>query len=179
LLPRLEDFRKLVDDAAQETNVEDYFDRPNASKYLVVYNMAQDSIAVQIIDEMQQLSSRLLVRNQDLYGKYDRQMAEASVRMNISIPLTALLLLAIRLSSLPIWSQLLLTILTLAFGFMLLRQGFLRAISARDVIVQALAIGEVQSRYLSSEKTPDGVPKEPAEREEPAPHQIKDSSSAQ
>jgi hypothetical protein len=32
---------------------------------------------------MQQLASRLLVKNQDLYGRYDRQMAEASVRMNI------------------------------------------------------------------------------------------------
>jgi hypothetical protein len=118
----------------------------------VVRRMAQESIAASVIDEMQQLASRLLVRNQDLYGKYDRQMAEASVRINISVPLTLMLVLAVWLSSLPLWSQVLLTLLSLAFGFMLLRQGFLRAMSARDVIVQALAIGEVESRYVPSEE---------------------------
>jgi hypothetical protein len=117
------------------------------------YEMALDTIAVSIVDEMQQLASRLLVKNQDLYGRYDRQAAEASVRMNISIPLTVLLLLLIWLSKLPLWPQLVLALLSLAFGFMLLRQGLLREMSARDVIVQALAIGEVESRNVPSEES--------------------------
>jgi hypothetical protein len=123
-----------------------------AEEHLLKKEIAADHIIAQIVQEMQQLASRLLVKNQDLYGKYDRQMAEASVRMNVSIPLTVLLVLASWLSGFPIWLRIGPTVVALAFGFMLLRQGFLRAVSARDVIVQALVIGEVESRYLPEEK---------------------------
>jgi hypothetical protein len=109
----------------------------NSEKHLR-NNMAADAFIADVIGEMQQLASRLLVRNQDLYGRYDRQMAEASLRMNVSIPLTVLLVLGTWLSGLPLWMRIALTLVSLSFGFMLLRQGFLRAISARDVIVQAL-----------------------------------------
>jgi hypothetical protein len=122
--------------------------------------MAADTIIIAIVREMQQLASRLLVKNQELYGKYDRQMAEASVRMNVSIPLTVLLLLATWLSHLAIGVRAVLSVAALAFGFMLLRQGLLRAMSARDVILQALVIGQVESRYLPSEAST----KKPAEK---------------
>jgi hypothetical protein len=135
--------------------------------YLSLRNeMAADIVMFRIVEEMQQLASRLLVKNKDLYGKYDRQMAEASLRMNVSIPLTVLLVLVIWLSGLPIWLRLALTVPTLAFGFMLLRQGFLRAVSARDAIVQALTIGEVQSRYIPEEESTESSAEEPAERKE-------------
>jgi hypothetical protein len=124
--------------------------------------MACDWIISDIIQEMQQLASRLLVKNENLYGKYDRQMAEASVRMNVSLPLTALLLLAVWLSNLAVWLQLVLTLITLAFGFVLLRQGFLRAISARDVIVQALTIGQVKSRHIPTDESTESFDQKPA-----------------
>jgi hypothetical protein len=112
-----------------------------------------DAIIIEIIREIPQLASRLLVSSQDLYGKYDRQMGEASVRINVSIPLTVLLILANWLSDdLPVWLQLALTFVSIAFGFTLLRQGFLRAVSARDTIVQALVIGQVESRYIPPEQ---------------------------
>jgi hypothetical protein len=123
-----------------------------------------DSIIFQIVQEIQQLASRLLVKNQDLYGRYDRQMAEASVRMNVSIPLTALLVLVTWLSSFSVWLRIALTLVAVIFGFMLMRQGFLRAVSARDVIVQALVIGEVESRYMREEEPTES----PAEEEEHA-----------
>jgi hypothetical protein len=115
-----------------------------------------DNIIYSIVQEMPQLASRLLVKNKDLYGKYDRLMAEASVRMNVSIPLTIMLGLAIWLSNLPLWIQLVLSVSALGFGYMLLRQGFLRAISARDVIVQALVISELESRYLPAKPPTEG-----------------------
>jgi hypothetical protein len=102
----------------------------------------------EIVEEMPQLASRLLVKNKELYGRYDRLMAEATLRINVSIPLTVVLALATWLSSLPILLRAILTIIIATFGFLLLRQGILRARSARAVIVQALAINEVDSRYL-------------------------------
>jgi hypothetical protein len=126
---------------------------------------------------MQQLASRLLVKNKELYGKYDRHMAEASVRVNVSIPLTVLLALATWLSDFPVWLCLSLTLVAIAFGFMLLRQGLLRAVSARDVIVQALVIGEVESRHM-----PTGAStKRPGENldGEPMRGPVEDRSSAQ
>jgi hypothetical protein len=128
---------------------------------------AADTIIYQIVQEMPQLASRLLVKNQDLYGKYDRQMAEASVRMNVSIPLTVLLALAVWLSDLSVWLRVSLTLFAVGFGYMLLRQGFLRAMSARDVVVQALVIGQVESRYIPSEESTDRPAERTPERKEP------------
>jgi hypothetical protein len=151
-------------------------------KLAAAYEMATDVIIFQVVQEIQQLASRLLVKNKDLYGKYDRLMAEASVRMNVSIPLTLMLSLAIWLSGLALWLRLALTVVAIGFGYMLLRQGFLRAMSARDVVVQALTIGEVQSRYVPSEevdeasKSPD---KEPVRFKEPMQDQSEDRPSAQ
>jgi hypothetical protein len=181
VVPEADDFYKLASNAADKRASEIPMSNSSGllqvSNNIIIYHMAHESIAVSIIDEMQQLASRLLVKNQDLYGKYDRQMAEASVRMNISIPLTVLLLTVVWLSTLPLWSRLVLTLLSLAFGFMLLRQGFLRAMSARDVIVQALAIGEVESRYVPSEETARS--EEPSRPKEPPQDQIGDRPAAQ
>jgi len=91
--------------------------------------MAMEIVMSEIVQEIQQLASRLLVEHQDLYGKYDRQMTEASVRINVAVPLTVMLLLATWLAGLSCWLRIVLTLVILAFGFMLLRQGFLRAIS--------------------------------------------------
>jgi hypothetical protein len=133
----------------------------------LAYEMLTDVRISRIIGEMPQLASRLLVKNKDLYGKYDRLMAEASVRMNVSIPLTVMLSLAIWLSHFPIGLRLALTVAALGFGYMLMRQGFLRAVSARDVIVQALTIGEVQSRHLSPEESTEVPADKAPKRKEP------------
>lgn len=118
-------------------------------------NLDSYSTIAQIIREMPQLASRLLVKNKDLYGKYDRLMAEASLRMNVSIPLTVLLIAAIWMSDFFIWLQTTLTLPTLVFGSLLLRQGLLRMVSARDVIAQALTIDEVQSRHVPTDEVTD------------------------
>jgi hypothetical protein len=130
--------------------------------------MAADVIILNIVEEMQQLASRLLVKNQELFGKYDRQMAEASLRMNVSIPLTVLLVLAAWLSGFTVRLQIGLTLIAFVFGFILLRQGFLRAVSARDIIVQALVIGEVESRYMPLEKATKSLTEEPARSKQPS-----------
>jgi hypothetical protein len=126
------------------------------------YDLRVDQIIDKIILEMQQLASRLLVKSKDLFSKYDRHMAEAAVRINVSKPLTLLLILASVLSGIPIWLRIMLPFVALALGFILLRQGFLRAVSARDVIAQALAIGEIGSRHVPPQKHTEERPKEPA-----------------
>ena len=131
-----------------------------------VNQFAGDQIIGLIIREMPQLASRLLVKNKDLYGKYDRHMAEAAVRINVSIPLTLLLILATWFSGTPIWLRLVLTIIVSILGFMLIRQGFLRKISAQDTIVQALIINEIESRHIPPEKLADEGPEEPSASKE-------------
>ena len=126
------------------------------------WQIAADRIIYKVITEMRQLASRLLTKNKDLYGRYDRFVAEAAVRINVSIPLTLLLTLAIWLSGLPTWLQSLLTIAVLVLGIMLLRQGFRRMVSARDVIAQALVIEEIYSRYIDNQgSATDGPSDEP------------------
>jgi hypothetical protein len=110
-----------------------------------------DKIVAAVAEEMTQLASRLLVKNKDLYARYDKFTAEAALRINVSIPLASLLIVATLLSSLPLWLKSVLIVLALAFGFLLCRQGILRAASARDVIAQALIIDELQSRHIPPE----------------------------
>jgi hypothetical protein len=142
--------------------------RARGRRYDLRTDLLADQVIYRIIIEMPQLASRLLVKNKDLYGQYDRQMAEASLRMNVSIPLTLLLVSATWLSSLSIWLRAVLTIAAAGFGYMLLRQGFLRAVSGRDVIAQALAIDEVQSRYIAAEEKAVGSTEKPTEGKEAA-----------
>ena len=107
---------------------------------------------------MPQLASRLLVRNKELYGRYDRFVSEASFRINVAIPLGLLLGTAVWLSDLWLGWKILLSALTLTAALLLLRQGFLRAILARDVIAQALAIGEVESKNIEASRVSDEPP---------------------
>jgi hypothetical protein len=123
------------------------------SRNAVLSEFAADVIAGKVVNEMPQLASRLLVKNMELYGKYDRHMAEAAVRMNVSMALTAFLVLATLLSGLSWGLRVALALVAVAFGVLLLRQGFLRTMSARDVIAQALAINEVRSRQIYVEKS--------------------------
>lgn len=53
------------------------------------YEMATSKLAIN------DLRARLLVANQDMYGEYDRLAAEASFRVNVFLPLTALALITI------------------------------------------------------------------------------------
>jgi hypothetical protein len=112
-----------------------------------------DMIILHILDEVPQLASRLLVANGELYGRYDRFVAEANFRVNVSLPLALLLGSLVWTSSLPLLAKLSLSVLVVAIGTLLLRQGLQRAIAARDVIAQAIAIGQVQSRHISDEGT--------------------------
>jgi hypothetical protein len=43
-----------------------------------------DEILTLVLDELPQLATRLLVKNSELYGRYDRLMAEAAFRINVS-----------------------------------------------------------------------------------------------
>ena len=116
---------------------------------------AADKIIEEIMHEMSQLATQLLVKNKELYSKHDKHMAEAAVRINVSIPLTLLLILATWFSGIPIWLRSVLTIIISVFGFMLLRQGFTRRVWAQDVIVQALIFDEIQSSKIPPEKPPE------------------------
>jgi hypothetical protein len=107
-----------------------------------------DVILSNVIDEMPQLASRLLVKNKELYGRYDRFRSEASFRINVSIALLTLLVTATFLADLHWIVKVALTLIEFAAAVLLFRQGLLRSISARDVIAQAIAIGEVESTVI-------------------------------
>lgn len=129
-----------------------------------------DGIIYRVLDEMPQLASRLLVKNKELYGKYDRLMSEATLRINVSLPLMALFITATWLSNSPIWLQVVLTAVSLLIGAIFLRQGFLRTVSAQNVIAQALTIEEIESRNIEPSKIlSESTDTNPAGRHEPSP----------
>jgi hypothetical protein len=120
-------------------------------KGLLNYHL--DLVVRDVMSEMPQLASRLLVKNKELYGRYDRFRSEASFRINVSIALLALLGTATYMADIPWAPKIALVLAEFVAAMLLFRQGLLRSISARDVIAQAIAIGEVESAYIRRGKT--------------------------
>jgi hypothetical protein len=56
---------------------------------------------VEFSEELPQIATRLQVSNAELFNKYDRLLAEASLRINAPLPLTLLSILVIWQSNLP------------------------------------------------------------------------------
>jgi hypothetical protein len=109
-----------------------------------------EGVQSEVIEEMPQLATRLQVKNADIYGKYDRLVAEGTFRLNVAVPLTLFLSVLAFRSGLA-WSLRVLLLATAAvFGSLLAQQGMRRVVAARDVIIQAISIPdlELESRRL-------------------------------
>ncbi|MEV4344436.1 hypothetical protein AB0J83_08165 [Actinoplanes sp. NPDC049596] len=75
-------------------------------------------------------------------------LAESAFRLNIAVPLVALLAPAAWRSSLPIGLRVALTGLAFGYGAILVSQAVMRAVQSRDVIAQALVVGILESKAL-------------------------------
>ena len=101
-----------------------------------------------LLTEEQQIATRLQATNSDLYGKYERLLAESAFRLNVAPPLTTFLSLVTLSSHLPPQLQTMLIVVAIAYGALLFRQAVVHAMRSRDVIMQAIVIGIVESRLL-------------------------------
>jgi hypothetical protein len=123
---------------APSRRVDDWFDTndafammPGAWTYVTgIRNLGADILLADLLSEISQLASRLLVKNKELYGRYDRFRSEASFRINVSIAMLALLGTATFLSHISWPVKTLLITVELAAAILLFRQGILRSISA-------------------------------------------------
>ncbi|MFJ9857482.1 hypothetical protein ACIRVN_08290 [Streptomyces albogriseolus] len=95
-----------------------------------------------VLDELDQLGTRLHAQSSTLYDDRDRLMAEADLRVNIGAGISILAAaLSVRVSAFFVFAS----GLTVLFVLM----GMARARQANDVIVQALVIGEISSTALT------------------------------
>jgi hypothetical protein len=110
-----------------------------------------EAVRSEVIEEMPQLATRLHVKSAEIYGRYDRLVAEGTFRLNVAVPLTFFLAVITSGSSLQWWWRLLLGAFAVLFGLLLAQQGMRRVVAARDVIVQAISIPDLglESRRLS------------------------------
>jgi hypothetical protein len=129
---------------------------PEAQRDLVEYCREDYSaldVDVDILDaltrEERQLATRLQAANADLYGRYDRLLAETSFRINVAPPLLLLMLVLLWESTAPQVIRILLTGMFALGGVLLFWQGVKRAIQSRDIIVQAVVAEVVTPRFLS------------------------------
>jgi hypothetical protein len=124
-------------------------------------------LILEFIDEVPQLATRLQVRNPDLYGKYDRLVTEAALRMTLAAPVCFLVIVLGARADLALAQRLAVVGSGVALGLLLLWHGAGRNLAARDVLVQALVIGEVEwQRVGSYESTSDeGAPAKPEQGE--------------
>src|SRR6266511_1379052 len=108
-----------------------------------------DTTFWEVMSEIPQIATRLQVTNSELYGRYDRLLAEASVRINLAIPVVVLLILLIWQAHLAAWQRLSLTAAAVGVGYLVARKGFTKIVAARDVVIQALlSIDGVRSRRI-------------------------------
>jgi hypothetical protein len=113
------------------------------------YTGLSDDIDAALTREERQLATRLQAANVDLFGSYERLLAESSFRINVAPPLLLLLVLLLWESAAPHAAKLLLTGVFAAGAFLLLRKGVRRAIQSRDIIVQSVIAEVVTPRFLS------------------------------
>jgi hypothetical protein len=90
---------------------------------------------------MQALATKLQSLSTELFGRYDRLQAEASLRLNIALPLATLLELIIWRSPLLFWIKLPLSLMPIALAAILLRQSLLRVRGANQVLIMAERVG--------------------------------------
>lgn len=93
------------------------------------------------VETMQALATKLQASNTELFGRYDRLQAEASLRLNIAVPLATLLELIIWRSPLLFWIKLPLSLVPVVLAAILLRQSLLRVRSANQVLIMAERVG--------------------------------------
>jgi hypothetical protein len=110
----------------------------------------------------------LLLQGEFCITLYDRFKSKASFRINIPIVLLALFWTATFLAQFPVAAKIVLLAVEFAVAILLLRQGLLRSISANDVIAQAIAIDQVQSQYIKSQKKTPEPTAAAAERKSPS-----------
>jgi len=102
-----------------------------------------------VMYEERQLATRLQAQNTELFGRYDRLLAESAFRLNVAPPLVVLLTVLTWQSSLATGMQVALTFLALGYGATLCSQAVMRAVQSRDVIAQALVVGILESKSLT------------------------------
>ncbi|MFD9629902.1 hypothetical protein [Streptomyces violascens] len=94
-------------------------------------------------DELDQLPIRLQARNADLYGTYDRATAEADFRVNVGLSASILVAAVAAKSMLGV-------LLLIPCAWFLIVRGQQKAREANDVLIQAVASGELESTTLAS-----------------------------
>ncbi|MFF9581653.1 hypothetical protein [Streptomyces achromogenes] len=94
-------------------------------------------------DELDQLSIRLQAGNIDLYGTYDRTVAEADLRVNVGFSASALVSTIAAKSTFAV-------LLLIPCAWLLIMRGQQKAREANDVLIQAVVSGELQSTVLAS-----------------------------
>ncbi|MEV6812630.1 hypothetical protein [Micromonospora sp. NPDC051296] len=113
---------------------------------------ARTRIFVKVLTEIRQYATRLQASHPELYDKYDRLIAEARFRFNITPPLVVLLVAVGCFSGAGYWAGALTIISAAIVMVTLLRQVADRVNQANEVIAQAVIVGLVQ---FSLESNPD------------------------
>jgi hypothetical protein len=115
-----------------------------------------------IMREERQLATKLQAANVELYNRYDRALAEATFRINVTPPLVVLAAVLGWGSGAGTWLAVAVTGAAGVAGALFFRQGVRCAIRSRDIIVQAVVAEVVRSRFLGSlgqaDETAEPVP---------------------
>lgn len=117
------------------------FEREQQSLERTVEALREDMSGSSGVETMQALATKLQARSTELFGRYDRLQAEASLRLNVAVPLATLLELIIWRSPLLFWIKLPLSLVPVALAAILLRQSLLRVRSANQVLIMAERVG--------------------------------------
>ena len=128
----------------EESNAQDFVEdlsRRRESLERDVEALREDMSGSSGVETMQALATKLQASNTELFGRYDRLQAEASLRLNIAVPLATLLELIIWRSPLLFWIKLPLSLVPVALAAILLRQSLLRVRSANQVLILAERVG--------------------------------------
>jgi hypothetical protein len=98
------------------------------------------------------LANRLLLRERELYGRYDRNATESEFRLGLMLPLGAIAFVLVAQSGwfIPLWNIFAGIVAGYAVLFALLMRGLLKEAEANSVILEALEEGLIDAPTIEA-----------------------------
>ncbi|MFI6401797.1 hypothetical protein [Streptomyces sp. NPDC050548] len=98
---------------------------------------------ITLVDELPDLATRLLIERPEVFNKYDRLLAEASIRINMFLPMVALVVTLARRAHGLWW-------FALVVPLVLLYQGLLQRSQAIAVVLNSIAAQLIESPTMAA-----------------------------
>ena len=117
-------------------------------------NESENDTLQLVTKNREDLRTRLLVADKELFGEYDRLSAESQFRINVALPLLLAIMTVLVTADLRYWWTL---VIVLPMTGIFVAQGIVRDFEAITVLMRATIVGKIRPPYLMKKDGKDAA----------------------